>query len=106
MAPSYSIGCAATEEHSWGAGDRQSAGGTLSGMREREREREGGAPQGYVLTLVVRRTSASLQQVPNTCCALIYKTEYTASVHRALRALLTVVPSRYYCAGGIIARRT
>jgi hypothetical protein len=36
VASSYSIGCAAAEEHSWGAGDRQSARGTLSGRRERE----------------------------------------------------------------------
>jgi hypothetical protein len=36
VAPSYSIGCAAAEEHSWGVGDRQSARGTLSGRRERE----------------------------------------------------------------------
>jgi hypothetical protein len=36
VAPSYSIGCVAAEEHSWGAGDRQRARGTLSGTRERE----------------------------------------------------------------------
>ena len=67
MAPSYSIGCAATEEHSWGAGDRQSAGGTLSGMRERERERERGrrAPR-------VRPYPCSSANV----CVLAASTEY------------------------------
>ena len=74
-APSYSIGCAAAEEHSWGAGDRQGARGTLSGMRERKREREreraarSTAPRVRPY-LVVRRTSASLQQVPNTRCSV------------------------------------
>jgi hypothetical protein len=38
VAPSYSLGCAAAEEHSWGVGDRRSARGTLSGRRERETE--------------------------------------------------------------------
>ena len=58
MAPSYSIGCAATEEHSWGAGDRRCWGHPV--RYEREREREGGAPKGTSLPLF-RRTYASLQ---------------------------------------------
>jgi hypothetical protein len=71
VAPSYSIGCAAAEEHSWGVGDRPSDRGTLSGKRERERERERdrerepererGALNGHKCSslLVVRRTCAS-----------------------------------------------